>query len=59
MYDNAPVEEGQKMTPKNRINAMRREAYAQNKEEINAQKRSAYAKRKELNSSEAEEINVN
>lgn len=59
MYDNAPVEEGQKMTPKNRINAMRREAYAQNKEEINAQKRSAYEKRKELNSSEAEEINVN
>lgn len=59
MYDDAPVEEGQKMTPKNRINAMRREAYAKNKEEINAQKRDAYAKRQELNSSEAEEINVN
>ncbi len=45
--------------PKDKINAMRREAYAENKEKINAQKRSAYAKRKELNSSEAEEINVN
>ena len=58
MYEDAPVEEGQKMTPKNRINAMRREAYAKNKDEINEQKRSAYAKRVELNSSEAEEINV-
>lgn len=41
------------------INAMRREAYAENKEIINAQKRSAYAKRKELNSSKAEELKVN
>ena len=39
-----------------KINAMRREAYAENKEEINAQKRSAYEKRKELESSKAEEI---
>lgn len=39
-----------------KINAMRREAYAENKEEINAQKRSAYEKRKELESSQAEEI---
>lgn len=46
-------------SPKDKINAMRREAYAKNKEEINAQKRSAYEKRKELNSSAAEEINVN
>lgn len=46
-------------TPTQKINAMRRKAYAENKEEINAQKRSAYEKRKELNSSEAEEINVN
>jgi uncharacterized protein VirK/YbjX len=46
-------------TPNQKINAMRRKAYAENKEEINAQKRSAYEKRKELNSSEAEEINVN
>jgi len=45
--------------PKDKINAMRRKAYAENKDEINAQKRSAYAKRQELNSSEAEEINVN
>lgn len=59
MYYNAPVPEGQKMTAKSRINAMRREAYAENKEIINAQKRSAYEKRKERNSSEAEEINVN
>lgn len=41
---------------KAKINYMRRQAYAENKEEINAQKRSAYEKRKELNSSEAEEI---
>ena len=40
------------------LNAMRREAYAENKAEINAQKRSAYAKRRELNSSKAEEIDV-
>lgn len=46
-------------TPKDRINAMRREFYAENKEAINEQKRSAYAKRQELNSSAAEEINVN
>lgn len=32
-------------TPKERINFMRREAYAQNKDKINAQKRVAYAKR--------------
>lgn len=46
-------------SPKERINAMRREFYAENKEHINAQKRSAYAKRMERNSSAAEEINVN
>lgn len=45
-------------SPQQRINAMRREFYAENKETINAQKRSAYAKRMERNSSEAEEINV-
>lgn len=44
---------------KNRVNAMRREFYRQNADEINAQKRDAYQKRKELNSSRAEEINVN
>ena len=45
-------------TPNERINAMRRDAYAQNRELINEQKRSAYAKRKERESSEAEEIKV-
>lgn len=45
-------------TPEQKINAMRREMYAKNKEAINAQKRSAYEKRKELNSSNAEEMNV-
>lgn len=45
-------------TPQAKINALRREFYADNKEIINAQKRSAYAKRKERNSSEAEEIYV-
>lgn len=45
-------------SPKDKINAMRREFYAENKEEINEQKRSAYEKRKELNSSEAEETDV-
>ena len=42
-----------------KINAMRREFYAENKERINAQKRSAYAKRQERESSRAEEMNVN
>ena len=46
-------------TPQERINALRREFYAENKEIINEQKRSAYAKRIERNSSAAEEINVN
>ena len=45
-------------TPKQRINAMRREAYAKNREKIRAQKRSAYAKSKELESSTAEEIDA-
>lgn len=45
-------------SPKERINALRREFYAKNKETINAQKRSAYAKRIERNSSAAEEFNV-
>jgi hypothetical protein len=45
-------------TPKERINAMRREFYAENKKIINEQKRSAYAKRMERNSSAAEELNV-
>ena len=45
-------------TPQARINALRREFYAENKEIINEQKRSAYAKRMERNGSAAEEINV-
>ena len=51
-------EDAEKATPKNRINAMRREFYEENKEEINEQKRDAYEKRKELNSSAAEEDDV-
>ena len=39
-----------------KLNAMRREAYAENKDEINAQKRSNYEKRKEREDSSAEEI---
>jgi hypothetical protein len=45
-------------TPTEKINALRREFYAENKDRINAQKRDAYEKRKELNSSAAEEIDV-
>ena len=45
-------------TPKEKINAMRRRFYAENKEEINEQKRSAYEKHKELNESWAEEHNT-
>ena len=41
-----------------KLNAMRRDAYQENKDEINAQKRSAYEKRKERNSSAAEEIDI-
>lgn len=41
-----------------KINALRRDFYARNRERINEQKRSAYAKRRELESSAAEEINV-
>jgi hypothetical protein len=52
IYDNA---EGY---GKEKINSMRRDFYAQNREEINAQKRSAYEKRKELNASSAEELDV-
>lgn len=35
-------------TPRQKINAMRRTQYAENKDEINAQKRSAYEKRQEV-----------
>ena len=53
MYENA---EGS--TSKDKINAMRREFYAENSDEINAQKRDAYEKRKERESSAAEEADV-
>ena len=53
MYENA---EGD--TPREKINAMRRELYAENKDRINEQKRSAYAKRVERNSPAAEEADV-
>ena len=43
-------------TPQERINAMRREFYNENKEIINEQKRNAYAKRMERESSAAEEV---
>ena len=53
MYDDA---EGRGWRQK--LNAMRRDFYAENADEINAQKRSAYEKRIELNSSAAEEADV-
>lgn len=53
MFDDA---EGNTMEEK--LNYLRREAYAENREKINAQKRDAYEKRQELNSSAAEEIDV-
>lgn len=46
-------------TPKQKINAMRRQFYEENSEEINAQKRSAYAKQRERESTWAEETDVN
>ena len=54
-YDMYKSEPG---TPEQKINALRRKFYQENKDAINAQKRSAYAKRKELNSSATEEIDV-
>lgn len=59
MYYDAPLREGEKPNSKNRINALRRQAYQKNKDKINAQKRDRYEKTKELNSSKAEEIDVN
>ena len=51
-------EEAEGDTEEEKLNYLRRQAYAENKEEINAQKRDAYEKRQELNSSKAEEIDV-
>jgi len=53
MYESADGRTGRQ-----KLNSMRREFYARNKEVINEQKRDAYAKRKELNAPEAEETNV-
>lgn len=53
MYENADGS-----NPKAKINAMRRDFYAQNSEKINEQKRSAYEKRVERESSAAEEFDV-
>lgn len=57
MYYDADLE-GKAATPKNRVNALRREFYKQNSEKINEQKRSAYEKQKERESSAAEEVIV-
>jgi len=40
-------EEAEGRTPEEKINSLRRDIYAENREEINAQKRAAYARRKE------------
>ena len=53
MYYNADGRTG-----KQKVNSMRREFYARNKEVINEQKRDAYAKREERNSSAAEETDI-
>ena len=45
-------------TKEEKLNSVRRIAYQHNKDRINAQKRSNYEKSKELESSSAEEINV-
>jgi len=64
MYEKAPLDHwntldglppagdagAEKDTPKNRINAMRRLQYTENKEEIRTQQREAYARRNEFNS---------
>ena len=53
MYDAAPGS-----TEEEKLNAMRRQAYAENREEILEQKRDAYARRQALESDKAEEIDV-
>lgn len=53
MYQNADGTRWQ-----DKLNSMRRDFYAENKDKINAQKRSAYAKRIERNASAAEEKNI-
>lgn len=57
MYLDADLD-GETPTAENRVNALRREIYAENREKILEQKRSAYEKRRELESSSAEEVSV-
>lgn len=57
IYDNVSLD-GEPDTPENRINAIRRRLYSENRERIRAQQASAYQKRKELNISAAEEGTV-
>lgn len=57
MYYGADLD-GDVPSPKNRINALRREIYDENREKIRAQQASAYEKRKELESSAAEEAKL-
>lgn len=45
-------------TPEQKLNSMRRQFYAEDREHINEQKRDAYEKRQELESSQAEEKKV-
>lgn len=52
-------EEADGSSEEEKLNSVRRMIYQKNKDRINAQKRDAYERTKELNSSEAEEINVN
>lgn len=72
MYKNAPLDEwntpdgkppaghegAEKQTPQNRINAMRRQFYRENRAKILEQKTSAYEKRQELARSAAEEFDA-
>lgn len=51
-------EEAEGRTSRQKINALRRRFYAENREEIRAQQNSAYAQRRELESSAAEEVDV-
>lgn len=51
-------EEADGAKPRDRINAMRRDFYQENRERILEQKRDAYAKQQELESSAAEEVNL-
>lgn len=53
IYDSAEGRDSQQ-----KINAMRREFYAENRERINEQRRDAYARRRALESSSAEELDT-